>query len=394
MNTDASNATASDPVPRRRGIGGLVIAGVIVVTLAGAVALGIRPRLDAAAALAKDAAQMNVPVVSVITPKAGADAMALTLPGTLEPFMEAPILARTNGYVKRWTAEIGSHVKAGELLAEIDTPEIDAQLQQGRADLAAAEATRQIADKTAKRWQELLTTGTVTRQDADQVLAQLHNRDAAVQSARANVSRLEKLQAFKRVTAPFEGVITAREIDTGALVSAGAGKELFHLAATRKLRVHVRVPQARARAVVAGLEAELSLIEHPGRRFKGQLVRTSRAIDAGSRTLLAEVAVDNPDGELLPGAYAQVHLKLKGETPALVVPVNTLMFRGDGVQVAVVDKDQKVILNTVTLGRDYGTTIEVLTGLAATDAVVLNPSDSLVGGTKVRVVKPPVSKSK
>ncbi|MFO1320929.1 MAG: efflux RND transporter periplasmic adaptor subunit [Burkholderiales bacterium] len=392
MHTD--DAPAPAPAAHRGGAAGLAIAGVTVLAIAGAVLLGIRPRIDAAAALAKDAAQMNVPVVSVIAPKAGADSMALTLPGTLQPYTDAPILARTNGYVKRWTAEIGTHVKAGELLAELDTPEVDAQLQQARADLNAAEANRQIAEKTAKRWQELLVTGTVTRQDADQVAAQLNAREAAVQSARANVSRLEKLQAFKHVTAPFEGVVTARGVDTGALVSAGAGQELYHLAATRRLRVYVRVPQASARSVVAGLDAELSLIEHPGRRFKGQLVRTTHAIDTATRTLLAEVSVDNADGELLPGAYAQVHLKLKSAVPALMVPVNTLMFRGEGSQIAVVDKDQKVVLKTVTLGRDFGTTIEVLTGLDASDAVVLNPSDSLVGGTKVRVIKPPEKTSK
>lgn len=392
MTSDADPAPPSTTPDRRGGKTGFVIAIGLVAALGAAVLLGIKPRLDARAALAKEAEQLNLPVVSVVSPKPGADAATLTLPGTLQPFTDAPILARTNGYVKRWTADIGATVKAGEVLAEIDTPEVDAQLQQAQADLAAAEANRQIAEKTARRWQELVVTGTVTRQDADQASAQLNAREAAVKAARANVTRLEKLQAFKRVTAPFEGVVTARGVDTGTLVTAGSGQELFHLAATRKLRVHVRVPQASARAVTPGLEVELALIEHPGRRFKGQVVRTTRAIDAASRTLLAEVGIDNADGELLPGAYAQVHVKLKSAAPALVIPVNTLLFRGEGVQVAVVDKDQKVALKTVTLGRDFGTTVEVLTGLESAGAVILNPSDSLVAGTKVRVVKPPEAK--
>jgi RND family efflux transporter MFP subunit len=315
----------------------------------------------------------------------------LVLPGNMQAFVDTPIYARTNGYLKRWTADIGSHVKTGQLLAEIDTPEVDDQLHQARADLATAEANYKLAEKTASRWQALLKTESVSQQEADQTQGDMEAKKAALESARFNVSRLEKLQAFKRIYAPYDGVITARNTDVGALIDAGSGggpgKELFHIASTQKLRVYINVPQFYSRDAAPGVEAALTLTEFPGRIFKGTLVRTTQAIDAASRTMLAEVAVDNPTGELLPGAYAQVHLKLHSSNTAFIVPVNTLIFRSDGMQVAVVQPDQRVALKKILVGRDFGTEVEVVSGLEKEDVVVLNPADSLASGAQVRVVK-------
>jgi RND family efflux transporter MFP subunit len=349
---------------------------------------GIYPRMSATAALKQETANLNIPTVSVMQPKVGNPMQELVLPGNMQAFIDTPIYARTNGYVKRWTADIGTRVKAGQLLAEIDTPEVDDQLQQARADLATAEANYRLSQKTAARWQELVKTDSVSRQEADQTAADMEAKKAVLDSARFNVARLEKLQAFKHIYAPFEGLVTARRVDVGMLVDSGsgAGKELFHVAGTRTLRVYINVPQAYSRDAVPGMEAELTLNEFPGRRFKGKLVRSTQSIDPSSRTLLAEVAVDNPSGELLPGAYAQVHLKLKSGDAVLLLPVNTLLFRSEGVQVAVVTADQRVALHDVVLGRDFGTQVEVVSGLNPRETVIVNPSDSLMAGVKVRVV--------
>ena len=290
--------------------------------------------------------------------------------------------------------DIGARVQAGQLLAEIETPEVDDQLQQARAELSSAQANYQIAAKTATRWNELAQTGNVSKQDADQANSTMQARQAAVDSARFNVARLEKLQAFKRVYAPFSGVITARNVDAGALIGTGGGENraLFRIAHSDRLRVFIQVPQTYSRDVVPGVEADLSLPEFPDRRFPAKLTRTTQAIDPATRSMRAEVDVDNAKGDLLPGAYAQVHLKLQASQPALVLPVNTLLFRGDGTQVGVVGPDQRVLLRTVELGRDFGTEVEVISGLQPGDAVILNPSDSIVTGTPVRVVQPPAEK--
>ena len=370
---------------------GWIAIAIIAAAFVAALVWGVLPRLEATAALKKETRALNIPTVSVIKPKAGNPARELVLPGNMQAFVDTPIYARTNGYLKHWTADIGAHVKTGQLLAEIDTPEVDDQLHQARADLATAEANYRLADKTAARWQALLKTDSVSRQEADQTQGEMEAKKAALESARFNVSRLEKMQSFKRIYAPYDGVITARNTDVGALIDAGSGgpgKELFHIASTKKLRVYINVPQSYSRDAVPGVEAELTLAEFPGRSFKGSLARTTQAIDAASRTMLAEVSVDNPTGELLPGAYAQVHLKLQGSTPVLVVPVNTLIFRSEGAQLAIVQPDQRVALKKITLGRDFGTEVEVMSGLEPDDAVILNPPDSLVAGTQVRVVKP------
>ena len=388
-----SNATPGPPPTRgsrTRVLLRWMAIGLGVILLAAALAAGLLPRLSAKEELKKQARELNVPTVAVIRPKAGAAVEELVLPGNIEAYVDTPIYARTNGYLKRWLVDIGARVKAGQLLAEIETPEVDDQLQQARADLATAEANHEIARKTATRWNELSQTGNVSKQDADQATGTMHARLAAVESARFNVARLEKLQAFKRIHAPFGGVVTARNVDVGALIDAGGGegRALFHIAHSDRLRVYVQVPQAYSREAVPGVEAELSLPEFPGRRFPARLVRTTHAIDPATRSMRAEVDVDNEKGDLLPGAYAQVHLKLRASQPALVLPVNTLLFRAEGPQVGVVGSDQRVVLKTVVLGRDFGTEVEVLSGLEASDAVILNPSDSIVGGTAVRVVRP------
>ena len=386
MKSDSPSADRPRRIPHR-----WIAVGVIALVFLAALVWGILPRLEATAALKKETQALNIPTVSVIRPKTGDASQELVLPGNMQPFVDTPIYARTNGYLKRWTADIGAHVKTGQLLAEIDTPEVDDQLHQARADLATAEANYKLAEKTASRWQALLKTESVSQQEADQTQGDMEAKKAALESARFNVSRLEKMQAFKRIYAPYDGVITARNTDVGALIDAGSsggpGKELFHIASTQKLRVYINVPQFYSRDAAPGVEAALTLTEFPGRVFKGTLVRTTQAIDAASRTMLAEVAVDNPTGELLPGAYAQVHLKLHSGNTAFIVPVNTLIFRSDGMQVAVVQPDQRVALKKILVGRDFGTEVEVVSGLEKEDAVVLNPADSLASGTQVRVVK-------
>ena len=368
-----------------------IAVGIIVAVFAAALVWGILPRLEATAALKKETHALNIPTVSVIRPKAGDASQELVLPGNMQAFVDTPIYARTNGYLKRWTADIGAHVKAGQLLAEIDTPEVDDQLRQARADLATAEANYRLAEKTAMRWQALLKTDSVSKQEADQTQGDMEAKKAALESARFNVARLEKMHSFRQIFAPYEGVITARNTDVGALIDAGSaggpGKELFHIASTKKLRVYINVPQVYSREAVPGVEADVTLTEYPGRTFKGTLVRTNQAIDAASRTMLAEVGVDNPAGELLPGGYAQVHLKLRTSSTAVVIPVNTLIFRSEGAQVAVVQADQRVVLKKIVLGRDFGTEVEVVSGLESNEAVILNPADSLTSGTQVRVVK-------
>jgi RND family efflux transporter MFP subunit len=364
----------------------LLIAALIV--LAAIFIFGIQPRLNARAELKKETANLNVMNVSVVKPKTSGAAQELVLPANLQAFSDTPIYARTTGYLKRWYADIGKRVKAGELLAEIDAPELDDQLQQAKANYATAEANYRLAQSTAVRWESLLKTDSVSRQEVDEKRSDMAARKANLDAARYNVSRLEKLQSFKRLYAPFDGVITARNVDVGMLIDAGSApaKELFHIASTKRLRAFINVPQSDARDVGPGMTAELTLAEFPGRRFKGTFARSAQSIDAVSRTLLAEVDVDNASGELLPGSYAQVHLKLSGEHAALIVPVNVLLFRPEGVMAAVVQAD-RAVLAPIKLGRDFGSQVEVVSGLNPTDSVILNPSDSLVSGAQVRVVQ-------
>jgi RND family efflux transporter MFP subunit len=348
---------------------------------------GIHSRVAAEEALTRTTAVAAVPAVTVIHPAAGAQQSEITLPGYTQAFTDTPVYARTSGYLKTWRYDIGAHVKKGDLLAEIDTPEIDDQLRQARADLATAQANLKLASITAKRDENLLKTRAVSTQDRDNSSAAFAADGATVQSRAANVARLQQLQSYERVVAPFDGVITARNIDVGALIQADANapsKELFHLAAIKKLRVYVSVPEVYDQAAIPGATATLTLDEFPGRTFQGTLVRNANAIDLTSRTLLLEVDVDNPDGQLLPGAYTFVHLSLPSDGGAVTVPSNTLLFRRDGLQVAVV-RNGVAQLVPVKIGRDYGQKVEVLAGLKATDEVIIDPSDSLVGGTAVHV---------
>jgi RND family efflux transporter MFP subunit len=367
---------------------GPVIGASVMLLLAVGIAFwGIAARARDLVAVTRETRERAVPAVAVISPERGVPQEEVALPGTMQAYSDAPIYARTNGYLKRWYANIGAHVRAGQLLAEIDTPEIDQQLQQARADEATAEANARLASTTADRYRDLIKTDSVSRQDLDVANGTLEARQAAVQSAHANVMRLEQLHAFTRIEAPFAGVITARNVDVGALIDSGSGaRELFHVADTGRLRVFVNVPEVYSRAAQTGLSAELTLKEFPGRRFTGLLARTSRAIDVASRTLLTEIDVDNAKDELLPGSYCEVHLKLPGLTTTLKLPVNAIIFSTDGLKAAVIEHGDRVALRTVALGRDFGSTVEVVSGLEASDTVVINPPDSITEGQTVRVV--------
>jgi len=366
-----------------------VLAVVIVVAI---VVSGILPRIHARADLDKETAEMAIPTVSVVHPKRGAPAQEVVLPANVQAYIDAPIYARTNGYLKHWYADIGAHVKAGQLLADIETPEVDQQLRQSRADLATAEANLNLSRITAVRYADLLKTDSVSKQDADNAAGDYAAKQATVQSAQANVKRLEELQAFEKIYAPFEGVITARNTDIGALIdsgsSGGARTELFHIAQPDKLRVYVNVPEAYSQAAKPGLTADLVLSEFPGRRFEGTLVRTADAIDQSTRTLLVEIRVNNPTGTLLSGAYAEVHLKLPTATTAFILPVNTLLFRSEGLRVAAVTDDRHAELRPVTLGHDFGSEVEVVAGLTGNESIVVNPPDSIVAGEEVRIAQP------
>jgi len=356
-------------------------------TLAYAIRGGVTTRVAAESSLARSTEEAAVPIVNVIHPKDGAPLEELILPGNTQAFSDTPIFARTNGYLKRWFFDIGAHVKRGDLLAEIETPEIDKQLQQARAELATAQANHHLAETTEARWQFLLQSESVSKQETDEKVADLSARKATVDSNGSNVHRLEDLQSFQKVYAPFDGIVTARNTDVGALIDAGAnsaGKELFHLAAIDTLRVFVAIPEVYSRAAVTGAVAFLTLDEYPGRSFHGRLARTSNSIDQASHTLLTEVDVPNPDGRLLPGAYVSVHFKMPQTARSVVVPSNTLLFRSEGLRVALV-RDGRVQLAPVKIGRDYGSTVEVILGLQASDAVVLDPADSLVSGAPVRI---------
>jgi RND family efflux transporter MFP subunit len=366
----------------------LVICGVAGV-IAYAIVHGIAARVQAQSTLKDATLDMAVPTVTAVHPRQGAMAEEVVLPGNAQAYVATPIYARIDGYLKTWYFDIGAHVKAGQLLAEIETPEVDRQLDQARADLATAQANLDLSQTTADRYQSLFKSDSVAKQDVEDRVGDLHAKKAMVDSATFNVRRLEETQHFQKVYAPFDGVITARNIDIGALINAGSnapGKEMFDIAATSKLRVYVNVPQAYSRDVTPGAHAELTQAEFPGRRFQGTIVRSSDSIDPTSRTLLTEVDVDNPAGELLPGAFLSVHLKLSSKVGTVVVPVNALIFRSQGMQIAVV-RDGKAELAPITIGRDYGTEVEVLSGVTVQDAIIENPSDSLTSGTEVRLAK-------
>jgi len=359
----------------------LVVAGLAVVAT-----ILILQRRSQFRALANETEVAAVPTVAIIHPNVESGDEDLVLPGTLQAYVESPIYARTNGYLKKWYFDIGSSVKKGELLADIDTPEVDQQLSQARADLNTAQANSQLSEITAARYSELIKTDGVSKQEVDNALGDLAAKRATVHSAEANVRRLEDLESFKRIYAPFSGVLTQRNVDIGTLINAGNGgtsQQLFYLAQTDPIRVYVNVPEAYAPSIHAGIGAYLELTQYPGQKFDGKVVRSANAINLSTRTLLTEVDVPNPAGQLLPGGYAQVHLGVKVKGQRLQVPVNSLLFRSEGLRAVVVDANHHAHLRTLTIGRDYGVTLEVLNGLNADDWIVLNPPDSLNDGEEV-----------
>ncbi|HEX4544929.1 MAG TPA: efflux RND transporter periplasmic adaptor subunit [Candidatus Acidoferrum sp.] len=361
----------------------LVVIGLVVV---GGITLFLRRAQYQA--LAKETETLAIPTVAVIHAATESAEEDLVLPGTMQAYVESPIYARTNGYLKKWYHDIGTRVQKGELLVDIDTPEVDQQLSQARADLNTAQANANLSKITATRYQELIKTDGVSKQEVDNATGDLEAKFATVRSAEANVRRLEELESFKHIYAPFSGVITRRNVDTGTLINAGNGgtsQQLFFLAQTDPIRVYINVPETYAPSIRAGLGAYLELTQFPGQRFEGKAVRTAEAIDAGTRTLLTEVDVPNHNSALLPGGYAQVHLQVKVTGARLAVPVNALLFRSEGLRAVVVDANHKAHLKALTIGRDYGGTLEVLQGLDAHDWIVLNPADSLEDGQEVRV---------
>jgi RND family efflux transporter MFP subunit len=371
---------------RKRWLAALVIALIVAAVLI----FGIRSRVKAEASLRTVTAQMAVPSVSVVTPKQTASAQEIILPGNIQPFISSPIYARTDGYLKKWYFDIGAHVKAGQLLAVIQTPEVDQQLAQARSNLATAQANLELAQITKDRYQGLLTKHAVAQQDVDNAVGTYNANKAVVDADTANVQRYETLVSFEKVYAPFDGVITARNTDIGDLINSGSSTaprtNLFDIVQPGTLRVYVNVPEEYSRGVIPGQTAsDIVLAEFPSENFQGKLVRTANAINVTTRTLLAEIDVDNPKGTLLTGSYAEVHLKIPGQGSTFLIPVNTLIFRSQKLQVGVV-RDGKVVLAEVTPGHDFGAEIEIVAGLKADDQVVLNPPDSLVAGQQVQIV--------
>ncbi len=387
---DAAPHIAPDVAPSappQRGSGGKLLILLALAVLLGGIYFGIRARTTAEAALSQETVEAAVPIVEVVQPKADAPDQALVLPGQTTAFTDTPIYARANGYLKKWYVDIGAQVKKGELLAEIETPELDAQLRQARADLVTAEANAKLASITANRTEDLLKSNSVSTQERDNAAGASAADKAIVTSRQADVARLEELQSIEKIYAPFDGVITARNTDLGDLITAGAGtrnSELFHMQATGTLRIYVAIPEIYAPQIHVGAKPGITLDEYPGQSFEGTLVRTDKAINQLSRTLLAEVDVDNATDKILPGAYTFVHFALRPHAGSVTIPANTLLFRSEGLRVGIV-RNGKVELVPISIGRDYGDRVEVLSGLNSTDQVIVNPSDSLISGVTVRV---------
>ena len=371
------------PISGGKGLLLLLVALVVAVILA---VTGIIPRLRARTTLQQQTNALSAPSVLVATPQQGQPAEEIVLPGNIQAYVDSPLYARTNGYLKKWYFDIGARVKQGQLLAVIESPEVDQQLAQAKADLATAQANAGYAKIQAARYQELLKGNAVAQQDTDNFTTQQAATTTQVKSAQANVDRLEQLVGFENIYAPFDGTVTVRNVDIGTLIDIGTARELFHLADEHILRVYVNVPQVYSLACVPGLPATLTLVEFPNRSFEGKVVRTAKAIDLTSRTLLVEVDVPNPKRELYPGAYAQVHFKIKNPQPTLIIPVGALMFRSEGLRVGIVQGD-KAKLVPITIGRDDGRTVEVVSGLTPSDQVIISPPDSLIDGETIRIIQ-------
>jgi RND family efflux transporter MFP subunit len=366
---------------------GLAVALIVVAAL---LVSGILSRVRARTTLKAETAQVALTAVSVVSPKQTAPAEEIILPGNVQPFITSPIYARTNGYLKKWYFDIGAHVKQGQLLAVIETPEVDQQLQQARSNLATAQANLELAAITKARYQGLLKSNAVSQQDADNAVGTYSANKAIVEADQAAVDQYTALVSFEKVYAPFDGVITARNTDIGDLINSGsnanAKTDLFNIAQPGTLRVYVNVPEEYSRGTKVGMTADLTLAEFPGRKFQGKLVRTADAINMTTRTLLIEIDVDNPTGTLLTGSYAEVHLAVPTQASTFLLPVNTLIFRSEGLQVGVV-RDGKVVLSSVTPGHDFGNQIEIVSGLKPDDKVIINPPDSIVTGQQVQIVQ-------
>lgn len=378
---DHSNDAPPSPVKL-----GKLMVGLVILAAVGLIA-GALPRLHQKKVTLEDSRALSLPTVRVTAPAPSKSADPISLSGELRPVVDAPIYARVSGYVRKWHADLGAHVKEGQLLAELDTPETDQELAQALAQVKEAEAAETLARATAKRWVQMLANRTVSPQEAEEKSGDYSVKSANLAAAKANVERLEKLTGFAKLTAPFAGTITARRLDVGQLVAAGNGMELFRVAETDRLRVFVRVPQSFSRAVAEGQKAEITLPELPGRKFEAVVVRNAGAMDAASRTLLTELEIDNQKGELLAGSYVQVRLAETLPDAALTVSSNALFFRSEGPQIAIVNENNQVELRKVVLGRDFGAVLEILEGIQPKDRVVVNPPDSLVDGVEVRIAE-------
>jgi RND family efflux transporter MFP subunit len=366
-----------------------LLIGVALLVLLIAGAITYLNRRSETKALAKETEAVSVPTVVVVQPQTELGNDELVLPGNLQAYIESPIFAQTSGYLLRWYKDIGSQVQKGELLAAIDTPEVDQQLSQARAGREQIKAALGLAKISADRWANLLKTDSVSQQEADQQASGYQQALANLAAADANVRRLEQMESFKNVYAPFSGVLTRRNVDPGALINSGAatGREMFDIARVDPLRVYVSVPQAYAPSMKVGVKADVTLQEFPGQKFLGTVARTAEAIDPATRTLNTEVDVPNKNGKLLPGSFGQVHFATGNSVPRITIPVNAMLFRAQGTQVAVVDKDDKVHLRPISIGRDFGATLEILGGLEVSDRIIINPSDSLEEGQQVHVAK-------
>jgi len=363
---------------------------IALVAVAAVLVSGIWSRIRTRTALGAETAQVALTAVSVVSPKQTAPAQEIVLPGNVEPFITSPIYARTNGYLKKWYFDIGAHVKKGQLLAVIDSPEVDQQLQQARSNLLTAQANLELASITKARYEGLSKTKAVSQQDVDNAVSTYNADKATVEADKAAVEQYTALVSFEKIYAPFDGVITARNTDIGDLINSGSNAnvktDLFHMVQPGTLRVYVNVPEEYSQGIRIGMTADLSLAEFPGRKFQGKLVRTAEAINMTTRTLLIEIEVDNPKHTLLTGSYAEVHLKVPSAASGSLIPVNTLIFRSEGLRVGIV-RGGKIVLAAVTPGHDFGNQIEIVAGLKPEDQVVINPPDSIVDGQQVQIVQ-------
>ncbi len=376
------------PDQKKKSWRGLRIAGVIVAIVAVVIVVhGVWSRASENSRLRDWTDAQALPTVAVISPNSGANASGLELPGRLEAYARAPIYARVSGYLKDYKVDIGAQVKAGQLLAEIETPDLDQQLSQGRADLVTAQANEKLAKITSDRWQTIVATGAVAKQDADEKLGDFQAKQAMTKAAQANVERLLAMKNFTRITAPFDGVITARNTDVGALINVGSstGQELFVVSDTHKLRIYVNVPQNYVPSVPPGTKATMTVPDHPDKKYEATVDSSSQAVTAASGTTLMQLSVDNANGELLPGGYSNVRLNLPSNTGVLSVPASALIFDSKGLSIATVGNDNRVTVKPVTIARDLGKTIEIRSGLAATDKVIDGPPDGIATGAEVRI---------